>query len=72
MSLQSVHREGNMTPDFADTRTLRRQLKTAGCEFLASIRHLEDDHDPYNNLEADHYWSQLRRDASRNFHEITI
>ena len=48
-----------MTPDFADTRTFLRQLKIAGCEFLANLRHLEDHRDPYNSLEADHYWSQL-------------
>ena len=48
-----------MTPDFADTRTLLGQLKTAGCEFFNSITHLEDDSDRYANHEADHYWSQL-------------
>ena len=48
-----------VSPNFADTRTLLDQLKTAGRTFFDSAMHLEDDGGPFVRLETDHYWSQL-------------
>lgn len=48
-----------MTLDFADTRSLLDQLRTAGLNFFDSIVNLEDASGSYLDLEFDHYWSQL-------------
>ncbi len=59
VSFQSDHCGGTMTLDFAHTRMLLDQLRTAGHEFFDSTMHLEDESYAYDNHEADHYWSKL-------------
>ena len=48
-----------VSPNFADTRTLLDQLKTASRTFFDSAMHLKDDRGQFVRLETDHYWSQL-------------
>ena len=56
-----------VSPNFADTRTLLDQIRTAGRTFFDSAMHLEDDGGLFVSLEADHYWSQL----DSTFHEAS-
>ena len=61
-----------MTPDFSDTRTLLDQLKTAGREYFGNIINWDVDDEFWTHLEADHYWSAIRQNTSRDFLKASI